>query len=120
MYVNNDEWVDTNTALEQAGYKAEFEYGSHGGYDWSLTWVYSRGGRVFTLSANGCSCNSFSDNWSSIDDAIGDMYEVPNVPSLVDLYKEVTESYYSWDDEPESIHRQYQELFRELRASSSN
>ena len=79
--------------LIERGYTREFEYGEYG-YEWDITEVWSKDGHIFELHASGCSCSSFGDYWSTVDDAIGDMHEVTSVPSFTDVYaaKYFTES----------------------------
>lgn len=98
---------DVDQALSEAGYKYEFEYG-YWGYDWNITKVYTRDGRVFTLHDSGCSCSGFGDHYQDVDGAIGDLCEVTRIPQSSDIAEDWELTYF--DEKVETI----QEKFRGL------
>lgn len=80
-------------ALQERGYTRLFEYGEYG-YSWDITEVYKKDERFFSLNDGGCSCTSFGDSWSDVEDAIGHMVQLVTLPSLEDLggYNETAEA----------------------------
>lgn len=99
---------DLDKSLEAAGYKFEFEYGDYD-YDWHVTRVYTRDGKVFDLSDGGCSCNSWGESWDTSDEAIGDMQEVTRAPSVESIILDACCSSGHGDDR-EKVVNQYREL----------
>ena len=79
-----EDWEDQ---LEQSGYKFEFSYG-YWDYDWSQTAVYSRDGRVFTLSDSGCSCYYWGENFTreSVEGELEQVFDLPGIQELRDQH----------------------------------
>lgn len=99
-------YVSVREALEGRGYKYEFNYGEWG-WEWDMTEVYTKDGRVFSLNSSGCSCNSFDDSWDTVDEAIGDMKERTCVPTLEEA---TPKSWASWDLSGEALREKFREL----------
>ena len=96
---------NVDQALAERGYEFKFEYGDYD-YSWAITRVYSRDGRLFSLSASGCSCVGFDDMFDNVEEAIGDMHEVARLPAL----SELSPAYSSYDQSAEAIQSRYRYL----------
>lgn len=102
----SDDWMDRwpynkNPLLLERGYELLFEYGNYD-YSWTITEVYKKDERIFTLTDSGCSCTSFGDTWEGAEDAIGAMVETQTLPSLQELG--------GYDEKAEAIQQKFREV----------
>lgn len=54
-------------------------------YEWNEARVFLKDNRVFYLQEAGCSCNYWGDYYSTAEEAIGDMTELPTLNAAREL-----------------------------------
>lgn len=95
---------DWQQQLKQSGYRFEFSHGYYD-YDWSQVAVYTRDGHVFELSASGCSCSYWGENFSR-ENVEGRLMEISRLPKIGDL----RDAHYGHGPDPYDTQEKYRKL----------